>query len=65
MRNRRCAADLFAQAFLLKESEADQSHQRVIVEASPGALLEVVETELFLELLSREVRDPSSAAQIA
>ena len=42
---------IFAEALLLKEGEADEGHQGVVVEATPGATLEVIETEFFFELL--------------
>ena len=43
----------------LQEGVGDHRHQRVAVQARPGATLEVVEAELFLELLMRLLADPA------
>src|ERR1700740_3374357 len=44
---------------ILKEGEGDHRHERVPVEALPGSSLEVVETELLLQLLVGLLADPS------
>ena len=43
---------------MLQEREGDERHQRVAVQACPGAALEVVEPELILELLVRLLANP-------
>src|SRR5689334_24971108 len=44
---------------VLEERERDHGHQRVPVQAGPGAALEVVEAELLLRLLVRLLADPA------
>lgn len=43
----------------LKEGIGHHCHQRVAMQPGPGAPLEVVETEFFLELLMRLLADPA------
>ena len=45
---------------MLEEEEADHGHQRVIVEAAPRTALEVIEPELFFELLVDLLAGPAS-----
>jgi hypothetical protein len=42
---------IFGLAEVLQEREGNHGEQRVVVEAGPGAPLEVVEAELFFHLL--------------
>src|SRR5690242_2439907 len=44
---------------VLEERERDHGHQRVPVQAGPGAALEVVEAELLLHLLVRLLAHPA------
>ena len=43
---------------MLQEGERDQRHQGVVVQPGPGPPLEVVEAELFLQLLVRLLAGP-------
>jgi hypothetical protein len=43
---------------VLQEGEGDQHHERVVVQASPGSPLEVIEAEFFLHLLVRLLDSP-------
>jgi hypothetical protein len=43
----------FSEPQVLQEREADQRHERVMVEPGPAPPLEVIEPELLLELLVR------------
>ena len=43
----------FSEAAALQVGVCDHGHQRVTMEAGPGAPLEVIEAEFFLELLVR------------
>lgn len=43
----------------LKEGIGHHCHQRVAMQPDPGATLEVVEAEFFLELLMRLLADPA------
>ena len=45
---------------VLEERERDHGHQRVPVQAGPGAALEVVEAQLLLELLVRLLAGPAA-----
>ena len=47
------------ETLVLQECERDQRHQRVSVQAAPGAALEVVEAEFLLELLVRLLANPA------
>ena len=44
---------------MLEEGVGDHGQQRVTMKASPGTALEVVEAELFLELLAPLLADPA------
>jgi hypothetical protein len=44
---------------VLEEGKADERQQRVVVQAAPGAPLEVVEPEFFLQLLVRLLAAPA------
>lgn len=44
---------------MLEEGEADHGQQRVVMEPAPGAPLEVVEPQFFLELLVRLLSGPA------
>ena len=44
----------------LEKGVGDHRHQRMSVQAGPGATFEVVEAELFLELLMGLLTDPAS-----
>ena len=48
---------------VLEKGEGDQRHQRVPMQARPGAALEVVEAELLLELLVRLLEHPARLDQ--
>src|SRR4051812_46304662 len=47
----------------LQEGEGQQGQQRVVVQAAPGAALEVVEPQLVLELLVRLLAHPPALDQ--
>ena len=44
---------------MLEEGVSNHRHERMAVQALPGAALEVVEAEFFLELLMRLLADPA------
>lgn len=48
---------------VLEEGVGQLAQERVVVQAAPGAALEVVEAQLVLELLVHLLADPSSAAR--
>ena len=45
---------------MLEEGVSNHRHERMAVEALPGAALEVVETELLLQLLVSHILGPQS-----
>jgi hypothetical protein len=45
---------------VLQEGEGDHGHERVPVQAGPGAALEVVEPQFLLHLLMRLLAHPAS-----
>ena len=47
------------QPLMLQEQIRDQRHQRMPVQTPPGAALEVIEPEFFLELLMRLFTHPA------
>jgi hypothetical protein len=49
----------FCEAAMLEEGVSDHRHESVPVKALPGSSLEVVEAELFLQLLMGLFADPS------
>jgi hypothetical protein len=49
----------FSEAAALQEGVCDHGHEGVAMEAMPGAALEVIEAQLFLELLMRLFANPS------
>ena len=49
----------FGEAAGLQVRVGDHRHQRMTMEAMPGAAFEVVEAEFFLELLMRLLADPA------
>ncbi len=44
---------------VLEEGERQHRHQHMVVQARPGAALEVIKPEFFLHLLMRLLADPS------
>ena len=48
-----------SEALILQEEIRDQRHQRVPMQPAPGAALEVVEPELFSELLMGVLAHPT------
>ena len=44
---------------MLQEREGELAQQHVVVQATPGAALEVVEAEFFLHLLVHLLADPA------
>jgi hypothetical protein len=49
----------FCEAAMLEECVRDHCHESVPVKALPGSSLEVVEAELFFQLLMGPLADPS------
>ena len=47
------------EATILEEGVCDHRHERMTMQALPGAALEVVETEFFLQLLMSLLANPS------
>ena len=48
---------------VLEKGEGELAQERVVVQAAPGAALEMVQPQLVLELLVHLFADPSSAAR--
>lgn len=49
---------------MLQEGKGELAQERVVVQPTPGAALEVVEAQFVLELLVHLLADPSIAAAI-
>jgi hypothetical protein len=48
---------------LLQEGEGEPAQERVVVQAAPGAALEVVQAQLLLQLLVHLLADPAGLDQ--
>ena len=49
----------FFEATVLKESESDHRHERVVVKSLPGSPFEVIEAEFLFQLLMGLLANPS------